>query len=176
MPKVLRTLAHIPQSLVDEVEAHRRYLLYLACRKGYDQADAEDLVSEAIYRFYRTKNHLDPRSSLATKLALSLWHRICNDILRRKLVFVSLESIKENTLSYTPLCDQRLELYVTLKRLKKPVADKIIRYYLQEETLEHIAKTCHVTRQAVWGQISRGVARLQALAKEKNNAEDTVED
>lgn len=156
------TLADLPKHIVAQAENLRWWLVSLLMKKGYSLPDAEDLVSEALFRFYMSSNIEDGKSSLATKLRLCVNHRILDDWRKHKLDSVALDAIDE-ALTACEIPSIYTDLHIALEKLKPDVSKLILLHVLGGLTVIQLGEKFGVPGPTVYKRIQTGLRQLRRL-------------
>lgn len=155
-------------SLIDKetfcglINLHEKAMYYLAFSLVRNEADAADVIGEAILRAYKSIDALKSEKAFKPWL-LKIIHNTAVEYIRKNAKTVSAQEIDigvENDI------ETKLTLWQTVKSLNQPYRTVTILYYYEDLSISEISKITDTSVIAVKQQLSRARKQLRELLKE----------
>ena len=152
-------------SLIDKetfcglIKLHEKAMYYLAFSLVRNEADAADVIGEAILRAYKSIDALKSEKAFKPWL-LKIIHNTAVEYIRKNAKTVSAQEIDigvENDI------ETKLTLWQTVKSLNQPYRTVTILYYYEDLSISEISKITDTSVIAVKQQLSRARKQLREL-------------
>ena len=132
-----------------------------------NQADADEAVSEAIYRAYSRLDTLRSRRAFKTWI-LTIVHNVSVEMIRKQVGTVELEDITQMespTVGLDPTV--RLTIRDAVDHLAQPYRTVVVLHYFEDLPVSRISEITGATPAAVRQQLSRARKMLKEQLKEE---------
>lgn len=146
----------------EQIRLHEKAMYYLAFSLVQNEADAADVIGEAILRAYKNIDGLKSEKAFKSWL-LKIIHNTAVEYIRKNAKTISSQEIDvavENDI------ETKLTLWQTVKSLQQPYRTVTILYYYEDLSISEISKITDTTTIAVKQQLSRARKQLRELLKE----------
>ena len=151
----------------EHISLYEKSMYYVAMSVVRNEADAGDVISEAIYRAYKSLPALKHKRFFKAWI-LRIVHNTAVEWIRKNARLVQMETIEENIEEQSVHDD--LTMKVTLKEavsaLKQPYQTVVILFYYENLSVMEIAHITDASVMAVKKQLSRARKMLYKVLKE----------
>lgn len=165
----------IDVALVADVEALRPTMLRMAHARGFSTAEADDLVTNAILRFYATKTPYEPGSTLLTKLRRALEHRMGHAALAKRK-HVRLDDLPPSLLAYSDDPTMTIAVREALLTLPPAIRDAVIKHVIEGHTLQALGDAAGIAGKNMWRRVQKGLAQLRQILTSEASTTRTAGD
>ncbi len=162
----------LEQQLTSAYQAHANALLRYCSLKVNSPEVAEDLIQETFLRAWRSIRQGTEVSNLKAFLYQILRNLIVDNY-RSRANDTSLDTLQEEGFEPESVQVDDIERWVDcldgnialklLETMNAPYRDVLLMKYMQDKSLEQIAKITHASKNAVTVRVHRGLAMLQKL-------------
>lgn len=148
-----------------QIRLHEKAMYSLAYSVVKNEADAADVIGEAIYRAYKNIDSLKDINSFKPWI-LRIVHNTAIELIRKNTKTVSIDEVY--TASDT---DERefitaMSLREAVENLGQPYRTVVVLYYYEDIPIARIAKITGATTAAVKKRLSRAREQLRKVLKE----------
>ena len=147
----------------EQIRLYEKSMYYVAMSVVRNEADAGDVISEAIYRAYKSLPALKHKRFFKAWI-LRIVHNTAVEMIRKNARLVQMEAIEEQSVH------DDLTMKVTLKEavsaLKQPYQTVVILFYYENLSVMEIAHITDASVMAVKKQLSRARKMLYKVLKE----------
>lgn len=149
----------------EQIRLHENAMYRLAFSIVKNDADAAEVISEAIFRAYKYSDSLRNIKAFPSWI-LRIVHNTSVEFIRKNSRIVSLDELelvsdhKESSLITS------LSLKEAIKTLRQPYRTVIILYYYEDLSIAQIAKITNATTVTVKQRLSRARKQLREVLKE----------
>ena len=151
------------------IQLHEKAMYRLAVSIVKSNADAEEVISEAIYRAYRNIDDLRNEGSFKPWI-LSIVHNTAVELIRKNTRIISTEKVPaaayDNTESEKT---SKLSVRKAIESLNQPYRTVVILFYYEDLPVAKIATITGKNAVAVKKQLSRAREMLREILKEDFN-------
>lgn len=159
------------EEFCEQIRLCERAMYSVAFSVLRNESDAAEVLSEAIYRAYKSLDTLKSESSFKPWV-LKIVHNTAVEQIRKNAGVISMEEISDLALCGT---EEKLTTNLTLKdavnSLKQPYRTAVILFYYENLSILKIAQITSTTPAAVKKRLSRARNMLKELLKEDFNNE-----
>lgn len=155
-----------PKAFGTLVEREQEYLYRMAFLYVRQEADALDVVQDAIVKAYKSLKTLREPEYFRTWLTKILINT-AQDALRRKKPLASLEEEEGLAAREGLPLEERLDLYQALESLPEKYRDVVKLKYLDGYTIREISATTGMPAGTVSVYLRRAIRQLQTILKEE---------
>lgn len=145
-----------------QIRLHEKAMYYLAFSLVQNEADAADVIGEAILRAYKNMDALKSEKALKSWL-LKIIHNTAVEYIRKN---TKINSVQEFDIVVENDIETRLTLWQTVQSLKQPYRTVTILHYYEDLPISEISKITDTTAITVKQQLSRARKQLRELLKE----------
>ena len=144
------------------VEKYQLSLLKLCFAYLHDKTLAEDAVQETFLRAYRSFSRFRRESSEKTWLA-HIAINCCRDLNKSGWIRHFDRSFSAEIFPDASVQTSEFDEEITVQIMNLPVRlrEVVLLYYFEDMSTVQIAKTLHISHQAVSGRLSRAICKLQ---------------
>lgn len=156
----------IKDEFCEYIRLNEKSMYYLAYSIVHNEHDANEIISESIYRAYKAFPTLKNKNAFKPWI-LRIVHNTANEILRKDARIIHLDHVEEIAIEETKN-ETNTKAIVTeaIKKLKQPYQTVTILYYYEDLSIRQIAHVTHTNILTVRQQLSRSRKMLSALLKE----------
>lgn len=150
------------KEFINLINQHKQGMYRLALSMLYQQADAEDAVSEAVLKAYENRSSLrkpERFKSWIMQITANEARRIYNK--NKRVDYV--EHMEDLSVFHE---DQHHELWDAVISLEKEHREVVILYYYEQLKLKEIAKVLHVAEGTVKSRLFRAKKQLKEIVIE----------
>lgn len=130
-----------------------------------NDADAADVISEAIFRAYKKIDTLKNKTAFKAWI-LQIVHNTAVEFVRKNSKIVSLDEMEEISYHSEANMVTTLSLKEAVKTLRQPYQTAVVLYYYEDLSILQIAKITNTTVPTVKQRLSRARKQLREILKE----------
>lgn len=149
----------------DQVRLHERAMYSLAFSMVNNDADAAEILSEAIFRAYKKKDTLKDITAFKPWI-LRIVHNAAVDYIRKNTACVPLNEIELVTEDHKEQIIDTISVQDAVKSLRQPYRTVIELYYYEGFSISQISKITDSTVITVKQRLSRARKQLREILKE----------
>lgn len=151
------------------IRLHEKAMYRLAVSIVKSNADAEEVISEAIYRAYRNIDDLRNEGSFKPWI-LSIVHNTAVELIRKNTRIISTEKVPDAAYDNTESeITSKLSVRKAIESLNQPYRTVVILFYYEDLPVAKIATITGKNAVAVKKQLSRAREMLREILKEDFN-------
>lgn len=154
------------EEFCEKIHMYENSMYYLAFSLVRNDADAADVISEAIYRAYSNLNKLKNKKSFKAWI-LQIVHNTAVEMIRKNSKIVPMEDI-ENKIQESIQYDltTKITLKEAINQLKQPYQTVVILFYYDNLSIIEISRITNISIVSVKKQLSRARKMLYEVLKE----------
>lgn len=154
----------------EQIRACEKSMYHLAYSMLKNEADAADVMQDAILKAYTNLHQLKDREKFRSWI-LSIVHHTAIEYIRRRKDTVNIDD-REDLSSPEPAIDPaaRLTVHEAVEKLQLPYRTVIMLFYYEEYSVKQIAQVTRASEIAVKQQLSRGRKMLAKLLNKEDFA------
>ena len=154
------------EQFCENIHLYEKSMYYLAFSLVRNDADAAEVISEAIYRAYSNLNKLKNQTAFKAWI-LKIVHNTAVEMIRKNSKTVPMEDIEDNiqeTIHYD--LTTKITLKEAINQLKQPYRTVVILFYYDNLSIIEISKITNSSIVSVKKQLSRARNMLFEALKE----------
>lgn len=154
------------EEFCENIRLYEKSMYHLAYSIVNNEHDASEIISESIYRAYKSYSALKNKKAFKTWI-LRIVHNTAIEMIRKNSKVIPVEQMEETTVEdFRNDITTRIIIREAVERLKQPYRTVTILFYYENLS---IAKIAHITNSnvlAVRQQLSRSRKMLSEMLKE----------
>ena len=147
------------------IKLHEKSMYALAISVVKNDADAAEIISEAIFRAYENLHALKNIDAFKPWI-LRIVHNSAVDYIRKNSKSISIDEIEIAVEDKKNDIVTNISVRETVKSLKQPYRTVVMLYYYENLTVPQIAKITNSTAVAVKQRLSRARKQMREILKE----------
>lgn len=149
----------------DQIRLQEKAMYYLAFSIVKNEADAAEVISEAIFRAYKNLDTLKNIQAFKPWI-LRIVHNTAVEFIRKNSKTISFDEVEPISESNENKFTASLSVKEAVKSLKQPYRTVIVLYYYEDLSILQIAKITNATTVTVKQRLSRARKQLREILKE----------
>lgn len=149
----------------EQIRLQEKAMYALALSLVRNEADAAEVISEAIFRAYKNLDTLKNIQAFKPWI-LRIVHNTAVELIRKNSKFISLDEAKIVFDSHENQIITSLSLKEAVQRLKQPYRTAVVLYYYEDLSLLQTARITNATIVTVKQRLSRARKQLREILKE----------
>lgn len=150
----------------EQIKLHEKAMYFLASSLLQNDADAADVIGEAIFRAYENIDSLKNEEAFKTWI-LKIIHNTAVEYIRKntKIILMYEIDVSDEGKEKKDI-EVKMSLQRAVKSLKQPYRTVILLHYYEDLSINEISKVTGDTTIAVKQQLSRARKQLREILKE----------
>lgn len=157
---------NIKEEFCENIRLYEKSMYYLAYSIVKNEADASEIISESIYRAYKSYNKLKSKKAFKTWI-LHIVHNTAIEMIRKNSKFITVEEIEDGIAgNFKNDITTKIAVREAVESLKQPYRTVTVLFYYENLSLSQIARITDSNIVAVKQQLSRSRKKLLEILKE----------
>lgn len=153
------------ETFCELVRLNEKSMYHLAFSIVKNDADASEVLSEAVFRAYKNYDKLKSTDAFKSWI-LKIVHNSAIELIRKNSKLICLEEPEKIESDTERNLSNQISLHEAIEQLKQPFRTVIVLYYFENFSVSEIAKITETSTVTVKQRLSRARKQLRDVLKE----------